>query len=78
MRPGLESNANVVTPDLADRRSKRLPGMGQGSLSACRAGPMRPADFGEGAYIDASGRSRFAVALGMSVWRAHEAKNVET
>jgi hypothetical protein len=39
---------------------------------------MRPADFGEGAYIDTSGRSRFAVVIGMSVWRAHEAKNVET
>lgn len=38
-----------------------------------------PSIFVEGAYIAASGGfSSIAVAIGMSVWRAREAKNVET
>jgi type IV secretory pathway TraG/TraD family ATPase VirD4 len=40
---------------------------------------MRRAIFVEGAYIAASGGFiAIAVAIGMSVWRAREAKNVET
>jgi hypothetical protein len=41
--------------------------------------PMRPPIFVEGAYHRASGGFiSIAVAIGMSVWRAREAKNVET
>ena len=41
--------------------------------------PMRRSIFVEGAFIAASGGFiSIAVAIGMSVWRAREAKNVET
>jgi type IV secretion system protein VirD4 len=40
---------------------------------------MRRTSFVEGAYIAASGGFiSIAVAIGMSVWRAREAKNVAT
>ncbi len=73
---GFQAQLGAPGSGSSDCRSiSRRPSSAGGSPTT----PMRQSIFNEGAFIAASGGFlSIAVAIGMSVWRAREVKNVET
>jgi Type IV secretory pathway, VirD4 components len=75
-RLGFQPQLGLPWFELAAGRSTIRPPSSGGGISTM---PMPQPIFIEGAYIAASGGFiSIAVAIGMSVWRAREAKNAET